>query len=66
MKTLLFIGGIGTSEILVLSLFILFPLILFCALIIALIGFLNKKRNEYSLTTATPQGCGVYLYIYKV
>ena len=46
MKTLLFIGGIGTSEILVVSLFILFPLILFCALIIALIGFLNKKRKE--------------------
>ena len=43
----LFIGGLGTSEILLIVLLLGFiPLILLCALIIAIIRYLNRKNKE--------------------
>lgn len=46
MGNLLFIGGLGTSEILMMLLFLFAPFILFCWLIIALIRYLNSKSKK--------------------
>ena len=45
MGNLLLIGGLGTSEILMM-IFLFAPFILFCWLIIALIRYLNSKSKK--------------------
>lgn len=42
----LYIGALATAEILLIILFGLIPLILFCCLIITIIRYLNRKSKQ--------------------
>lgn len=42
----LYIGALATTEILLIILFGLIPLILFCCLIIAIIRYLNRESKQ--------------------
>ena len=41
-----YIGNLGTAEILIILLIVMFPLILGVALLVSLIRYLNEKREK--------------------
>ena len=59
----LYIGALATTEILLIILFGLIPLILFCCLIIAIIRYLNREKYKKKPQPFTDCGFLTIIYI---